>query len=39
MQNYHNVKPVMIGPRLPGYEDLEYIEARRRTSPKRSRPP
>ena len=26
MQNYHNVKPVLIGPRLPGYEDLEYIE-------------
>ena len=23
---YGNVKPVMIGPRVPGYEDLEWIE-------------
>ena len=25
MQNYHNVKPVLIGPRLPGYEDLDMM--------------
>lgn len=26
IQTYGNVIPVMIGPRIPGYEDLEWIE-------------